>query len=162
ISAAADRDPNNNHWYNADVKINFTCSDDRSGIKGCAAPQTPGEGANQSVSGTATDAADNTASTTIGGIGVDKTPPTLSGAPTTVISAPSGWVNNSVTIELAAADSLSSVKGTSYQLDGGAEQAYDSNTRIVINAEGVYTIKFWSQDNAGNVESVQTATVKID
>src|SRR5262249_16627542 len=235
ISGEPDRAANNNHWYNANVTVNFTCSDDRSGSKGGTEPQTLSEGKNQSVSGTATDAAGNSASTSVGGINVDKTAPTLSGAPTnqpnaagwykgdvtihwtavdvlsgvdlsTVpadsvidgnggnlgasasvsdlagnsgsgavsriksdraapkagISAPSDWVNSSVKVKLDAADSLSGVKGTSYKLDGGAVQAYDSNTGIVIATQGIHTIEFWSEDNAGNVESATTAKVKID
>ena len=47
-----------------------------------------------------------------------------------------------------------------YQLNGGTTQTYSNP--FTLSTEGVYTISYWSTDNAGNVETSQTATVKID
>ncbi|HSE08498.1 MAG TPA: PxKF domain-containing protein [Nocardioidaceae bacterium] len=69
-------------WYNQDVTVTFTCADSGSGIQSCVADgesgdsKTLGEGAAQSVTGTATDWAGNTATDTASGINVDKTTPT--------------------------------------------------------------------------------------
>ena len=53
---------NANGWNNTDVTVGFTCSDSPSGIKSCSGPTTlSSSAANQSVTGTAVDNADNTA-----------------------------------------------------------------------------------------------------
>ncbi|MDQ3416632.1 MAG: PxKF domain-containing protein, partial [Actinomycetota bacterium] len=75
---------NANGWYNTDVSVTFTCADaGGSGIATCTGDTTFGEGANQSVTGTATDWAGNTESDTVSSINIDKTNPTvaLSGGP---------------------------------------------------------------------------------
>ena len=115
ISSAPDRLANDNGWYNADVTVTFTCDDQAglSGIKTCSTPVTLGEGAGQSATGTATDAAGNAASTTLFGINVDKSAPTLTGTPTTEPNA-GGWYNGDVTIAWTCADQagLSGIDGT--------------------------------------------------
>jgi hypothetical protein len=63
ITGSASPAANANGWNNKAVTVSFTCNDATSGIATCTAPQTLGEGANQAVSGTATDKAGNTAST---------------------------------------------------------------------------------------------------
>ena len=68
-------------WNNTDVTVHFDAKDTLSGIASVTADKTFGEGTNQSLEGTAVDAAGNSASTTVGGINVDKTAPTLSGKP---------------------------------------------------------------------------------
>ena len=65
-----------NGWYNTDVEVSFLCEDDPgSGIQACVGDTVLGEGSNQSVTGTATDWADNTAELTVSGINVDKAAP---------------------------------------------------------------------------------------
>jgi len=76
--------PNANGWYNTDVVVDFTCSDPGgSGIRSCEGDTTLGEGANQSVLGTATDWAGNTATDSVTDIDIDKTDPSVgfSGGP---------------------------------------------------------------------------------
>lgn len=66
----------NNGWYRQDVTVHFICDDaGGSGIQSCTANTTLGEGANQSVTGTATDWAGNTATDAVTGINVDETAP---------------------------------------------------------------------------------------
>ena len=62
--------------------IKGATADTGSGVDTVTADKTFGEGTNQSVEGTAVDAAGNSASTTVSGVNVDETAPTLSGAPT--------------------------------------------------------------------------------
>lgn len=66
-----------NGWYKSDVTVDFTCADSGSGIASCEGDTTLREGANQSVTGTATDWAGNTATDTVSGVNVDKTKPTV-------------------------------------------------------------------------------------
>jgi hypothetical protein len=82
-SIAASQDPgaNADGWNNSNVTVNFNCSDALSGIKSCSAPVSIStEGANQPVSGTAVDNADNSESAQKS-VSIDKTDPSLSGAP---------------------------------------------------------------------------------
>jgi hypothetical protein len=74
---------NANGWYKQDVTVSFDCADAGSGVQDCSDPTTLGEGANQSVTGTATDWAGNTATDVVTGINIDKTAPTVgfSGGP---------------------------------------------------------------------------------
>lgn len=250
ISAAVDRDPNANlaangiGWYDGDVTVTFTCSDSLSGIdgpNGCPDAKVLGEGYDQSADGTATDAAGNTAGAGVTEINVDKTPPSLSGSPTTspngngwyngsvaidwtcsdalsglngscpanstitgegsdlvasesisdkagnsksADSSPavkidraapstsvdvpaalaSGWYSGAVKVTLTATDGLSGVDKTYYSVDGGLAQTYTD--AFDHSQKGTHTIRFWSVDNAGNVEDKNAAghtiTLKID
>ncbi|MDP9444376.1 MAG: PxKF domain-containing protein [Actinomycetota bacterium] len=104
-TAHADREPNDAGWYADDVTVSFRCSDALSGVTSCPAAETLGEGADQNVSGTARDAAGNTAGARVSGIDVDKTAPLLSG------SAPRGWHTGDVTVTWTASDALSGLAG---------------------------------------------------
>ena len=65
-------------WNNTSVVVTYSCSDALSGIASCQAAQTlSAEAAGQFVSGSATDAAGNTASTTVSGINIDRTLPSV-------------------------------------------------------------------------------------
>ncbi|MGZ4437094.1 MAG: OmpL47-type beta-barrel domain-containing protein [Nocardioidaceae bacterium] len=224
---------NGNGWNNTNVVASFTCSDAISGIKSCQAPVTVStEGSNQSVTGNVADNADNTASATATGISIDKTAPTLSGAPTTqpnannwyrgdvtiawkaadalsgvdsqpgnstitgegtgltamqtvvdragnntsafsspavridrtapvtgITGASNAWSKNTVAVTLSPSDNLSGVASTTYTVDGGAAQ---SGTSFTLSNEGDHVVTWWSTDVAGNVESTNTAHVKID
>lgn len=98
--------PNANGWYGLP-----------SGIANVTKPITlASDGAGQSASGTATDMADNSASATVSGINIDKTPPTL----TVSLSPNSLWPANHkmvpVTILVAASDGLSGLDGSSLKI----------------------------------------------
>jgi hypothetical protein len=104
IAAVPDRAANAGGWYADDVHVSFTCGDLLSGIAVCPAPVTLREGRNQSVSGSASDVAGNTASATLSPINVDKTPP--------VVTFTGGGVyaiDQTVTITCTATDALSGV-----------------------------------------------------
>jgi hypothetical protein len=149
ITAAADRVANGNGWYNDDVTISFTCGDSLSGVASCPGSQTLGEGANQSASGTATDAAGNSASAGVSQINIDKTAPSLSGAAS---SAPNGngWYGGDVTVHWTASDALSGIDGA----------APDDST---ITGEGDNLSASASvSDLAGNSTSTTVSGIKID
>ena len=97
-------------------------------------------------------------------IGDDVTPPE-----TTAVASPaanaSGWNNGPVTVELAATDDDTGVREIRYTLagaqTGGAVVAGDSAT-VNVTAEGITTLEYFATDASGNVEPVQTLTIRID
>jgi hypothetical protein len=149
ITAATDRAPNGNGWYNADVTVSFTCDDALSGMASCDASKTLSEGANQSASGTATDAAGNTASADVKGINVDKTAPSLSGAPTTAPNG-NGWYKGEVIIHWTAADALSGLSGS-----------VPADSTITGDGDNL-SASASVNDLAGNTSNTTVSGIKID
>src|SRR5205807_4242614 len=93
-------------WNNTNVTVTFTCTDNSSGVATCPAPVTvTTEGANQVVSGTATDKAGNSASTSVS-LKIDKTPPSL-----TIASPANNSTVSTATVQLTgtASDALSGI-----------------------------------------------------
>lgn len=90
----------------------------------------------------------------------DVTPPTssLSELP---LSNGAGWNNSAVHVTVSASDDLkgSGVATTSCTVDG-LEAGPPSG--FGVDGDGVHTIRYWSTDASGNVESTQAATVRID
>jgi len=81
ITGSASPAANANGWNNSAVTVSFACNDATSKIATCTPPlpQTlSGEGANQAVSGAATDNAGNSASAQVIGINIDLTLPVVS------------------------------------------------------------------------------------
>lgn len=143
ISAAPDRAGNDNGWYKDDVTVAFTCDDTLSGIVICPKPQTLGEGADQPVTGTATDAAGNSAHATVEQISVDKTPPELHASFTP------GWHQGDVTVHWACTDSLSGV---------GVGPSDD-----IVTGEGAnLTSSATCTDKAGNTATTTVDGIMID
>jgi hypothetical protein len=151
IAGSASPAANGNGWNNSDVTIHFECADTvGSGLKDCSADQVLGEGADQSVTGTATDFADNSQSATVSGINVDETPPTITFAGTTPASPNvNGWFNSDVTLEWSCTDGLSGVvTGTITQTLTGEGSGQ--------SATGICT------DLAGNTASDTRTGINID
>ncbi len=148
ITSQSSAKANADVWYNADVTVAFSCTDALSGVKSCTAAKTLAEGANQSVTGTAVDNADNEASATAGPFNIDKTAPTLTGKATTDPNG-NGWYNDDVTINWTGNDALSGV----------AAQPANS----VIDGEGDNLSASASvSDRAGNTASETVSGIKID
>ncbi|MGI5523927.1 ThuA domain-containing protein [Micromonospora sp. CA-259024] len=113
-------------------------------------------GANQTASKTAsfdyfrlsTEVADETAPVTTAAV---------SGTPT------DGWHTGPVTITLTGADEAggSGLAGTAYQLDGATTWT-DYTAPVAVTGDGEHELRFRSTDQAGNVESTKTVSVKID
>jgi hypothetical protein len=53
----------------------------------------------------------------------------------------------------------SGVKATYFKIDGGATETYVGSFLL---DEGTHTVEFWSEDNAGNMESHKTRTYTLD
>ena len=75
------------------------------------------------------------------------------------------WQRVDVVVHLSATDPFSGVAYTLFKVDGGA---WTQGTRIEVRAlknhvnDGAHTIRFYSVDNAQNVEQEKSVTVKID
>jgi hypothetical protein len=98
----------------------------------------------------------------------DTTAPTTTATATTSDGATytSGtWTNKDVTLNLSASDEQggSGVKEITYSLNGGQPTTVSgSSASVNVTTEGQTTITYYATDNAGNKESNQTFTVKLD
>jgi hypothetical protein len=143
ITATTDRAPNAAGWYDNDVTVSFTATDTLSGVASKTADTVLGEGKDQSASGTATDAAGNSASASLSGINLDKTPPALTA------SFPGGWHTGDVTVAWSCTDALS----------GPAAQPADD----AVTGEGDNLSSTAScTDKAGNTATKTVSGIKID
>lgn len=160
ISGSRTPAPNSFGWNNTDVTVSFTCTDALSGVASSSSPTTlSAEGAGQSVTGTCTDVAGNSASATVSNVNIDKTPPKTTAAVSPTPNA-NGWNGTTGDVTLTATDALSGVDVTLYGIDGAAFVPYTAP--FAITGQGVHTVLYRSTDRAGNVESTRTLTVKID
>ncbi|MCX5786943.1 MAG: SBBP repeat-containing protein [Elusimicrobia bacterium] len=92
-------------WTNQNVTVTFACAAGSLGVASFTAPQTVAtEGANQSVTGTCTDTAGNSASSTFTHIDISKTAPIITATAKTADSlayTAGTWTNQNVTVTFA-------------------------------------------------------------
>lgn len=144
IQGAVDRAPNANGWYNADVITTFTCSDAGSGIATCSDPVTlSAEGADQSVTGTATDLTGNTTSVTVTGIQIDRTAPEITWSG----NQSSYAVDQMVEITCTASDALSGVATTTCEPITGAAYTYT----VGVNSFSATAVDLAGNEGSGSV-----------
>ena len=153
--------PNVFGWNNANVTVTFSCSDALSGVNTYSGPTTfTKEGAGQTVTGTCSDNAGNSASTTAT-VNIDKTPPATSisiGSPEFVSTAT--YVSVHTPFTLTATDNLSGVYQTTYGIDDSTTPNVYS-TSFTINTVGTHTVYFRSTDRASNLEQLHSITVIV-
>ena len=132
---------NANGWYGGPIgpTVTFTCDDNIPVGLVCPHALTLGEGADQSVSGTATDGAGNEATIVMSGLDVDLTRPTIA------FSGNSGsyTVDQTVAITCTATDALSRVDPAHTTCPGASGPAY-------AFAVGTHTLSATATDRAGN------------
>jgi len=92
---------------------------------------------------------------------LDKKPPVTIGE-----NVPKSWQREDVTINLKALDEGDSgVYATYYTKDGSTPTTSSTKgTKVTLSEDGIYLLRFFSQDNAGNIESVKQAAdyIRID
>jgi hypothetical protein len=91
-------------------------------------------------------------------VNVDKTTPHTAAVLSGTLSV--GVYLSSVKVTLIATDNLSGVLSTVYQIDGGT--VFNYVFPFIVSAAGPHTVTFHSLDYAGNVESTESASFKID
>ena len=108
VTAAASRGPDVNGWYTSPVSFSFTGDDGASGVASCTSGTYSGpDGGDVTVSGSCTDNAGNTGSTSMK-IKYDATPPTVTGTPARKPDA-NGWYNHAVDVAFTGTDAGSGV-----------------------------------------------------
>lgn len=147
VTAAVDIAPNSFGWNNSDVRVSFTASDALSGLASTS-PETlvSAEGADQQITGTATDRADNTANASVI-LNIDKTAPQITAA-ANVAPNSFGWNSGDVVVSFAASDGLSglafsspdvvvSTEGAGQAIAGTARDKADhtASASLVLNID---------------------------
>jgi peptide/nickel transport system substrate-binding protein len=87
------------------------------------------------------------------------------GATASPLANANGWNNGPVTVALAATDDDSGVKEISYSLSGaqtGGAVILGSQATVTVSAHGITTLTYFATDASGNVEPVNTLTIRID
>ncbi len=80
--------------------------------------------------------------------------------PVTSSNIPAGWQNADINVKLTATDA-SGVEATYYSVDG-SNPTVAYTAPFTISSEGTTTVKYYSRDTRGNVESVHTDTLRLD
>ena len=70
------------------------------------------------------------------------------------------WYINPVTLSLSYKDTMLGVWQTYYQVNGGAVVVY--SLPVLFSLDDMYTVEYWSVDNAGNTEAVNSIYFQID
>ena len=93
--------------------------------------------------------------------GVDTLPPTTNYSfdPATP-DGENGWYVSDVEVTLNATDNTSGVDSTEYNLDGTGWIEY--TTPFTVSEDGEHNVQYRSVDKAGNIESTNSASFKID
>ncbi len=144
ITGSPDRLANSFGWYNADVTVSFVGADGLSGVDTVSGPTILGEGADQSVVGTVTDLAGNSATFTVDGINIDKTAPTITLTPDSDTYLPGtsfAWV-------VADQIALSGVDTAAVKIDGNTVSVVEAGSMLML--PGAHTVEVSGQDKAGN------------
>ncbi|WP_256865540.1 DUF5689 domain-containing protein [Paenibacillus sp. 32352] len=79
----------------------------------------------------------------------------LSGTPNS-----SGWYREDVTVTLSATDTGTGVASTLYNPNGGEWTGYTAP--VTVSSEGDTRLQYYSVDNAGNKEEVQSLLIRLD
>ena len=167
------------NWYSGNVLAILTCSDTGSGCQttyycvdqgsGCS-PTNVYSGAfnvlNDGVSYVryySKDRANNSEAAKVQSLKIDKLPPSTS-IQCNSAACSSNWYNNNVSVALSCLDgSGSGCQATYYCSDqSGSCSPILAGTSFTVSSEGTNYIRYYSKDNANNVGSIQTQSIKLD
>lgn len=169
IDGSASPAANSAGWNNTNVTVSFDCADALSGVASCPADVTlSSDGADQSVTRSATDNAGNSASDTVSGINIDKTNPNVNvtgvsdGATYTLGSVPAAGCSTSdalsgvdanATLQPLSGGPLGSVTAT---CSGASDKAGNSGSAsVTYNVHYNWTGFFRPVDNPEVLNSVK-------
>jgi hypothetical protein len=94
---------------------------------------------------------------------IDMTAPTTNAYLNSISAPHNGWYTENVLVTLEAEDELSGVLMMVFGLDNGPYQPVSGSTHtFTVKKEGSHILRFYSWDNAGNMEDVNTIDIKID
>jgi hypothetical protein len=159
ISGSASPAANAAGWNNEAVSVAFDCDDDRSGVASCGPGATlASDGAGQSVTGTATDKADNSATATVSGIDIDTMKPTIVGSidPASE-NGSNGWYVTAPTVAFTCADELSGVASCV------ADETSPASDKVTLGENALaQTVNGTATDVADNTETASVNGVKVD
>jgi hypothetical protein len=142
IATVTPASPNANGWNSTPVTVSFTCADNV-GIVSCTTPILLGEGADQTATGTASDAAGNTATATVTHLNIDLTKPVISFNGNAGLYA----VDETVAITCSATDALSLIATATCPDATGPAYAFGL---------GSHTLNATATDRAGNTQTAST------
>ncbi|MGA5299891.1 Neogenin [Nucisporomicrobium flavum] len=147
ITATVLGDVSADGWYSASPTVRFTCSDAGAGVKTCPADvKVDGEGANLPVTGTATDKAGNTATTSVT-VNVDRTAPSITA---TLVGEANGdgWFRTAPTVHFTCVEA------------GSGLAACPEDTQVTTDGAG-QTVIGTAVDKAGNTATA-SVVVSVD
>ena len=153
VSVVLDRAAAASGWFNSATGAPtavVTCDDETSGLSSCSPDKTFGDGADQSYTATATDAAGNSASDAVSNVDVDTVAPSVSVVLDRAAAA-SGWFNSATgapTAVVTCDDETSGLSSCSPDktFGDGADQSYTAT----------------ATDAAGNSASDAVSNVDVD
>ena len=166
-------------WYSAAVNVTLSVTDN-SGGSGVNTTFYTTDGSDPSTSPTATpytgpftvsqtatvkffsvDTAGNSESVKSQQIQIDTASPATTIA-CNGAACSNGWYNASVTVTLTAADAASGVSKTYYTTNGTTPTTSSTVYTGAFKVAGTATVKFFSVDNVGNTEAVESQLIQID
>ncbi|MEH7415022.1 hypothetical protein V7266_07010 [Neobacillus drentensis] len=159
--------PKNGDWYNSNVTATLNATDDNSGVSETLYRMNDGQWSKYQSpislidDGTFTinyksiDKTGNEEDMKNAVINIDKTSPVTTASPVS-----DNWTNSDVTVTLSAIDALSGVARTEYRVNNGDWQEYSGP--ITVSQEGKNKVDYRSIDNAGNIETMKSLSVKVD
>jgi large repetitive protein len=124
-TATPRREPNTNGWHNASVSVDFTGSDETSGIGTCDPAKTYStpDSASAVLSGTCNDRAGNSSQAATVGFKYDATPPQVASTTPTRPTDRAGWYNRPVAFAVNGTDATSGIDSCPPQSYTGPDSA---------------------------------------
>jgi RHS repeat-associated protein len=142
ITAAVSPAPDSSGWNNSNVTVSFTCMDSLSGIARCPQPVlVSSSGANQVISGTATDLAGNTSAPASVTLDVELTLPSIVASPSPAANA-QGWNNTSVTVNFTCTPAVAPITSC-------------ASLRSIVTEAAGQTVSGTVSDAANNTNTAQ-------
>ncbi len=92
----------------------------------------------------------------------DTIPPATTVRSIAGIAGDNGWYRSDVAISVESTDTCAGVKEITSTVDGAANVIAGSTATISVSGDLVHSVSFGATDNAGNRETSQAATIKID